>query len=220
MEPGAGAAGLAPPPADPLLSTVRLRRGASNLGVALLFFAALQPGAVSYGSGIADTIWLIGAALMGLLSLVRVPPSSSTVTASSIVSTAAMMLLPTIMIRPAEPSVGLLRDIAIAVELAGVVFSQGSRLYMGRRFGLLPANRGIVSTGPFRLIRHPVYAGWIVLLIGHAMAFPSVLNFAAIPAMLPFMIWRIALEEQLLAHDPEYRACCERTPYRLVPGVF
>src|SRR5260370_1278619 len=84
---------------------------------------------------------------------------------------------------PAAPFTGVLRDIAIAVELVGVAFSQVSRVYLGRRFGLLPANRGVVSTGPFRLIRHPVYLGWLVLLLGYAMAFPTLLNFAAIAAM-------------------------------------
>jgi hypothetical protein len=126
--------------ADSQSRSVRLRRVASNLGVALLFFVALIPGATNYGSGIANTIWVIGAGLMGLLSLVRVPPTGSTITASSVVSTAGMMLLPT-MIRPAAPSTGVLRDIAIVVELVGVAFSQVSRVYLGRRFGLLPANR-------------------------------------------------------------------------------
>jgi protein-S-isoprenylcysteine O-methyltransferase Ste14 len=205
--------------ADTRLNSVRLRRAASNLGVALLFFVALIPGAAHFGSGIANTIWFIGAGWMGLLSLVRVPPNSSTITASSIVSTAAMMLLPAMM-RPAVPSAGLLRDIAVVVELVAVAFSQVSRVYLGRRFGLLPANRGIVSTGPFRLMRHPIYVGWLVLLLGYAMAFPSALNFVAIAAMLPFMMWRITLEEELLTHDPEYRAYCEQTRYRLVPGVF
>ena len=111
-------------------------------------------------------------------------------------------------------------DIAIVVELVGVAFSQVSRVYLGRRFGLLPANRGVVSTGPFRLIRHPIYFGWLVLLLGYAMAFPTLLNFAAIAAMLPFMMWRIRLEEDLLTHDPEYQAYCEKTRYRLVPGVL
>jgi protein-S-isoprenylcysteine O-methyltransferase Ste14 len=69
-------------------------------------------------------------------------------------------------------------------------------------------------------MRHPIYVGWLVLLLGYAMAFPRALNFAAIAAMLPFMIWRITLEEKLLTHDPEYRVYCDKTPYRLVPGVF
>ena len=219
MKPDPEAAEVVSVSADSPSSSVRLRHAASNLGVALLFFVALIPGAAHFGSGIANTIWFIGAGLMGLLSLVRVPPTSSTITVSSIMSTAAMMLLPT-MIRPTVPSTGLLRDIAIVVELVGVAFSQVSRVYLGRRFGLLPANRGIVDNGPFRLMRHPIYVAWLVLLLGYAMAFPTVLNFAAVAAMLPFMMWRIRLEEDLLTHDPEYRSYCKKTPYRLVPGLF
>ncbi|MBV9182983.1 MAG: isoprenylcysteine carboxylmethyltransferase family protein, partial [Acidobacteria bacterium] len=103
---------------------------------------------------------------------------------------------------------------------AGLVMSQWSRLYLGRRFGLLPANRGIVTGGPFRIVRHPIYAGWLVLTVGFLMAYPSLLNLAMVVIALLFMIWRIALEEELLRADPAYRAYCATTHYRLVPGII
>ena len=39
-------------------------------------------------------------------------------------------------------------------------------------------------------------------------------------ATLPFMMWRISLEEELLVDDPEYRDYEERVSFRLIPGVF
>ena len=58
---------------------------------------------------------------------------------------------------------------ALILELLGVTLTQVARIYMGRSFGILPANRGIVSNGPFRWVRHPIYLGWLVLSIGYAM---------------------------------------------------
>jgi protein-S-isoprenylcysteine O-methyltransferase Ste14 len=130
-----------------------------------------------------------------------------------------MMILP-ILIRPGVPSVGLLNQAGTALEVIGVIFTQLARVYLGRSFGLLPANRGIVSAGPFRLMRHPIYVGWFVLTLGLAFIYPKPSSFLVILATLPFMIWRIMQEEDLLRLDPEYRAYCEKVRYRLIPWVI
>ena len=192
----------------------------SNIALALLFFAALIPGHTSrYNLHAADIIWMTGAALMGIFSLVRVPPKTVTVTANSIAATAGMMILP-ILIRPGVPSVGLVNQAGTVLEVIGIIFTQLARVYLGRSFGLLPANRGIVSTGPFRLMRHPVYVGWFVLTLGLAFIYPKPSSCLLILATLPFMMWRIMQEEELLRLDPEYRAYCEKVRYRLIPGII
>ncbi len=209
-------------PAEPggeLPLASRLRYIAGNICLALLFFVALIPAKGQYNSGAANYIWLVGAALMGVLSLVRVPPRSVMLNLRAILATAAMMMVPALM-RPGVPSTGLLADLAIAVELVGIVYTQISRLYLGRRFGLLPANRGIVSGGPFRLVRHPVYSGWLVLTIGFLMAYPTLRNIGMLALSLPFLAWRMRLEEEHLNEDPEYREYAEKTHYRLVPGIY
>jgi protein-S-isoprenylcysteine O-methyltransferase Ste14 len=106
------------------------------------------------------------------------------------------------------------------VELIGITFTQISRVYLGRRFGLLPANRGIVSSGPFRWMRHPIYSGWAILTIGFLMAYPNVRNIAMFVISIPFMVWRISLEEEHLTLDPEYRAYLAKTPWRLFPHLY
>jgi protein-S-isoprenylcysteine O-methyltransferase Ste14 len=203
-------------------SSIRWRRFArvgSNFGVALLFFLGVIPAALHYGSDAADYIWAAGAALMGLLSLVRPPPKTSMVTVSSIAATAGMMLIPGTM-RLSAPSTGTLYAGAVAIELAAVILTQFGRLYLGRRFGLLPANRGVVASGPFRFVRHPVYVGWLLLMTGFAMAHPSVRNASGVALAIPFMIWRIAQEEALLSRDPDYQVYMERTRFRLIPGLI
>lgn len=200
-------------------SRAGFRHVVGNICLALLFFVALIPAKSQYHSGIANDIWLAGAALMGVLSLVRVPPRSAMINVRSVLATAAMMVTPALM-RPGAASTGLLANAAIVVEIIGVTFTQVSRLYLGRRFGLLPANRGIVSTGPFRLVRHPIYSGWLVLTIGFLMAYPTVRNIGMLLLSTPFLIWRIALEEEHLVQDPEYLAYTGTTRYRLIPRVY
>ncbi len=72
--------GLSPPlfEAHPLsFSSPGLRQAAANLGLAILFFGSLAPDALHYGTGVANLIWAVGAALMGVLSLVRIPPNAA-----------------------------------------------------------------------------------------------------------------------------------------------
>jgi protein-S-isoprenylcysteine O-methyltransferase Ste14 len=200
-------------------TSVSLRHAAANVGLAILFFGALLPGAVHYGNSVADVIWIAGAILMGVFSLVRVTPRAATVNAQSVMAT-ALMIVPPMLVEGGAASLGVLANCAIAVELAGIVFSQTARLYLGRRFGLLPANRGIITSGPFRIVRHPNYLGWLILSLGYLMAYPAVVYALMIVFTLPIMMWRIGLEENLLMQDPTYRAYCETTRYRLIPGLL
>jgi protein-S-isoprenylcysteine O-methyltransferase Ste14 len=202
------------------LNRANLRHTASNLGVALVFFAALIPHAAGFDGGVANWIWIVGAFLMGVMSLVRVPPTAVAINSRTVLATAIMVVTPPLLMNNAAPSTGVLAIAALTVELVGVIITQSARLYLGRKFALLPANRGIVSRGPFAFIRHPIYAGWLILSVGYVMAYPNARNVSAVAATLPFMIWRIELEERLLDQDAAYRAYCAATPYRLLPLIF
>lgn len=183
-----------------------------------MFFIATIPAAARYHSGIANAIWIAGAALMGILSLLRYPPRSSMINVYTLAASAGMLLLPALM-RPESQSIGLLAIGGIALELFGVLLTQVARLYMGRSFGILPANRGIVSKGPFASVRHPIYIGWLILAIGYAMSYPSARNIILVIATVPFMFWRIEQEESHLSEDGAYRDYCSQVKFRLVPGV-
>jgi protein-S-isoprenylcysteine O-methyltransferase Ste14 len=193
-----------------------LRSAACNLALALTFFASLLP---FHGSGIADRIWVVGAVLMGLLVLVRHPSKATAITPTALLATGASMVLP-LMMSPEDPSSGPMAVAGVGIEVAGVIVGQGSRLYLGRHFALLPANRGVVTGGPFRFVRHPIYLGWLVLSIGYVMAYPSLRNAAIVMAVLPAILWRIHQEEALLAAEPEYREYLARTPWRLIPFIY
>ncbi len=192
---------------------------AANIGVAILFLMELAPGAARYGSTLANLLWMAGAAPMIIFSLIRISPLASRADAQSIVATGGMVLLAVLM-APQGESISAVATVGKAIELLAVVFSQLARLYLGRRFGLLPANRGIVRRGPFRLVRHPIYLGWLVLSIGFVMVYPTIRNAAVLALTAPFMIWRIVLEEQLLNQDGSYREYRGTVRYRLIPGIY
>jgi protein-S-isoprenylcysteine O-methyltransferase Ste14 len=130
-----------------------------------------------------------------------------------------MILIPALL-RPGAGPAGLVSDCGAGIEFAGVILTQTARVYMGRSFGLLPANRGIVRKGPFRLVRHPVYLGWLILTLGYAIVYPSGRNALIALAVLPFLAWRILQEEQLLGRDAAYRDYCEEVRSRLIPGML
>jgi protein-S-isoprenylcysteine O-methyltransferase Ste14 len=69
-------------------------------------------------------------------------------------------------------------------------------------------------------VRHPIYAGWFLLTVGYLAAYPSWMNGLITLATLPFMMWRIQLEEDLLDADPDYRNYRRLVRFRLVPGIF
>src|ERR1022692_4567043 len=143
-----------------------------NILVEVTFFGAVLPKVRHFEYGPANFIWVTGAIIMGLMSLVRFPPRVAMMNSKAFTSTVAAFVLPAL-VRPAPPSLGVVASIAIGMEVCGLVLSQVARIYMGRSFGILPGNRGIVTKGPFRIVRHPIYAGWFLLTAGYLLSYQS-----------------------------------------------
>jgi len=79
----------------------------------------------------------------------------------------------------------------------------------------------VISTGPYAIVRHPMYASASLYLVGTPLALGSWWGFVPIVAMLPFLIWRLLDEERLLATSlPGYVDYQHRVRYRLVPFVW
>lgn len=90
---------------------------------------------------------------------------------------------------------------------------------LGRSFGIVAANRGVRTRGPYRVVRHPLYAAYLVTYVGYLLSYPRLLNVAVVAVTTAVMVARALAEEHLLAADPEYRAYRERTRWRFLPGV-
>ncbi len=104
--------------------------------------------------------------------------------------------------------------------LAGILFQLTAKLCLNRSFGVVAANRGVKLGGPYSLMRHPIYLGYIVTQIGFLLANPTWWNGAVYAVAISINIARLLVEERVLRHDEAYRAYALRVRYRLIPGVF
>jgi len=93
-------------------------------------------------------------------------------------------------------------------------------LWLGRSFAVLPARRGLVTTGPYALLRHPVYLGELLMLQAVGAASGSRGAQLICMAAVPLVAVRILVEERVMALDPAWGAYAQRTRYRLVPWLW
>jgi len=107
-----------------------------------------------------------------------------------------------------------------AIMLVGLYVQISAKVILGRSFGLIPANRGIKVAGPYRIVRHTMYAGYTILHIGFLLSFPSLWNIVLYSTELAIQLARLLREELLLNEDQSYRAYAARVRYRLVPLIF
>jgi protein-S-isoprenylcysteine O-methyltransferase Ste14 len=120
--------------------------------------------------------------------------------------------------RPAEG--GLASLPCELLQLLGVLIAFVSLATLGRSFGLVAANRGVKIHGPYRLIRHPAYAGYLVAYLGYVLENPTFANVALLCLGTAFQLLRIREEEELLADDSTYERYRAAVRYRLVPRLF
>jgi protein-S-isoprenylcysteine O-methyltransferase Ste14 len=79
----------------------------------------------------------------------------------------------------------------------------------------------VVDSGPYRYVRHPMYAGMVLYLIGTPLMLSSLWGLAATPVMLVLLALRTLGEEQVLKADlPGYAEYMTNTPWRIVPGMW
>ena len=85
----------------------------------------------------------------------------------------------------------------------------------------LASDHKVISTGPYALIRHPMYAGALPLLVGMPIALGSWWGVLAMVVIIPALIWRILDEESFLAKNlPGYVEYQRKVRYRLIPWVW
>ncbi len=111
-------------------------------------------------------------------------------------------------------------NIASMILICAICWQIYAKIYLGRSFGLLPACRTVVDTGPYRLVRHPIYLGYF---IGH-MSFLfnnfSLWNVTVFTLLYLFQVLRIIYEEQVLSQNEQYREYKTRVKYRFIPFVI
>ena len=79
----------------------------------------------------------------------------------------------------------------------------------------------VVSTGPYAYVRHPMYAGGLLMFVGMPLQLGSWLGLAAVALLVPLLAFRMVMEERTLAEELDgYRDYAKHVPSRLVPGIW
>lgn len=126
-----------------------------------------------------------------------------------------------LLIRP-DPHVAALGPpvLAALLMIGGIVFQIWAKLTLRFSFGVAPANRGLVVGGPYRFMRHPIYAAYLMSQIGFLLLNPTLWNLSLYLVSLGLQVMRILAEDELLARDPAYAAFRAKVRFRLLPGVW
>jgi hypothetical protein len=125
-----------------------------------------------------------------------------------------------LLFRPVSAN-GLVADAFTAtITTVGLLVSLAGKLSLGRSFGLMPANRGIVCAGLYRFVRHPIYTGYLITHVAFLVAHPSLWNAAIILVADTALLTRAVREERTLRSDPEYSRYLGNVRWRVCPGLF
>jgi len=80
------------------------------------------------------------------------------------------------------------------------------------------AGQKVISTGPYRMVRHPLYSGSLVMWLATPLALGSYIAWPAFALLIPFYVLRLLNEEKILRQElPGYPEYCQHTRFRLVP---
>ncbi len=154
-------------------------------------------------------------------------------TQRAIVTISGFLSVPTLILAPPWeyahlagplPRDGLLAWAGLIFFAAGIALQTAAmwalRGYYTVRLGIQPSHR-LVTSGPYRLVRHPGYLSYLLSLTGVGLAMSSLIGLGLAILVVPFIVWRIGYEEEMLLREfgEEYRAYQRRTR-RLIPGLY
>src|SRR5262249_60280240 len=98
--------------------------------------------------------------------------------------------------------------------------SPGSLLTLGRLFGVRPALRDLMTTGPYRFVRHPMYLAYVLGDIGYNLQEWNSGTVLLTMAGWASLLYRIHAEEKLLSLHPGWPNYTAEVRYRLIPGIW
>lgn len=162
---------------------------------------------------------LASEALVVVLTVFRRPTGEVDRSTRARLLTAASLVGP-MLVRPSSNAVFAGEAVTVSLAAIGLLIIIAGKVSLGRSFGLMPANRGVVSTGLYRLVRHPIYMGYLITHVGFVLANGTFGNIAIfLGADITLMI-RAVYEERVLARDAAYCEYQQKVRWRVLPGLF
>lgn len=166
------------------------------------------------------SVFLFTAVLIGLLVVRRTPTAKAHGFFPRAAAFLGCYLGVAILVLPRHP-VGWTTEVAsTALILGGMTFALYGLLWLGRSISIMSEARKLVIGGPYSIVRHPLYLGEQLALIGVALQYMSPVALALLALQFSFQLYRMGFEEQVLGEAfPEYAAYKARTA-RLIPGIY
>jgi protein-S-isoprenylcysteine O-methyltransferase Ste14 len=160
----------------------------------------------------------------------RAGPRAETETSQKIIMVlvllgfAALMVVPVLDHRfgwsPVPPYVSMIGDGLIALGYLFILFVLRENSYAASTIQIADDQR-VISTGPYALVRHPMYAAALLLVIGMPLALDSWYGLLGILVLLPVLTWRLLDEERFLTRNLKgYDEYTREVRWRLIPGLF
>ena len=209
------------------------------IAVALLLF--LPAGSIHYWQGWLYLTLFVGASALTTILLFRRDPAllerrmrggpaaESRPTQRIIMLGASLGFIALLVVPALDYRFGWSRLPTVAIAAGDVLVAVGLYLvfvvYRANTFASATVEVGqdqhLVSTGPYAIVRHPMYASALLYVIGTPLALGSYWGLLVLAQFLPFLIWRLFDEEQLLAEQlPGYAQYQQRVRHRLIPFVW
>lgn len=169
-----------------------------------------------------DWVYLSQHLLVLAIALVRRPPHAwdHSLSASAAVAVAYVYPWAQAAYLLWVPGTPLWPEGGLVLVTVAAVLSLSSLASLGRSFGVRPAMRSLVARGPYRVVRHPLYLAYLVSDLGYnAQEF----NLGTIVLTLTgwlSLVYRIQIEERVLAQHREWPNYIRSVRYRLVPGIW
>ena len=110
--------------------------------------------------------------------------------------------------------------VGLGLQVAGLAVCAASFIALGRSFGFAPADRGLRRHGPYAIVRHPIYASYILLMLGYLSQSLSTRNALVMIFVCGCNIGRIRAEERFMVTSTEYASYQAAVRWRLVPGIW
>jgi protein-S-isoprenylcysteine O-methyltransferase Ste14 len=121
---------------------------------------------------------------------------------------------------PLPPYVALAGDALVAFGFLIVFLVYKENTFASATIEVAPEQK-VISTGPYKLVRHPMYMGAFFLLVGIPLSLGSLCGLIAIAAMMPALIWRLLNEERFLVKNLRgYAEYQNKVRHRLVPFIW
>jgi protein-S-isoprenylcysteine O-methyltransferase Ste14 len=165
-------------------------------------------------------LWmLISESLVVVMTVLRRRPQVVDRSPRTAIVTGISLLGPSL-VRAAGGHAAMPETLTAVVSSMGLLIVIAGKFTLGRSFGIVPANRGVVSAGPYTFVRHPIYAGYLLTHVAFVCANATAWNALVLIMSDTALVIRSRHEERLLAGDTSYQSYCRRVPWHLVPGLY